>query len=160
MKVISKLKNILSMRPHNSSVIIVGQIQNGKHSSRSANCYLRGIIRQSQTGYNPVIVSFQDVLAEVHLPNSQQLILSSRYAEPWTNHQTADGWVVMQFVDFLKLVSRIVDLEQQTILAAHIDFLDLGSLPQGVGIVIEIFEVQNSEDCVASMMVKNYRRTW
>lgn len=66
----------------------------------------------------------------------------------------------MQFVDFLKLVSRIVDLEQQTILAAHIDFLDLGSLPQGVGIVIEIFEVQNSEDCVASMMVKNYRRTW
>lgn len=49
----------------------------------------------------------------------------------------------------------IVNLEEQTCLTAHIDFLDFAALFERIWIVVEVFKIKNSENCISSMVVQD-----
>lgn len=53
-------------------------------------------------------------------------------------------------------MSRVIDLEQQAILAAHVDSLDLGALFERVRVVETVLEVQDREDGVSGVVVEDY----
>lgn len=61
----------------------------------------------------------------------------------------------MQLVHLLKLMSRVVDLEQQAVLAAHVDSLDLGALLERVRVIETVLEVQDCEDGVSGVVVED-----
>jgi hypothetical protein len=65
----------------------------------------------------------------------------------------------MQFVDLLQLVSGIVDLKEQSVLAAHIDTLDLRPLLEWIGVIVEVLKVQDGEYGVTGVVVEDDRRT-
>ena len=62
----------------------------------------------------------------------------------------------MEFVNLFEFMGMVVDLEKKTCLTAHINSFDLGSLLDGIGVVEGVFEVENSEDCVSSMVIEDY----
>lgn len=52
-------------------------------------------------------------------------------------------------------MSCVVDLEQQAVLAAHVDSLDLGSLLEWVRVIVAVLEVQDREDGVSCVVVED-----
>ena len=61
----------------------------------------------------------------------------------------------MQLVHLLKPVSCVVDLEQQAVLAAHVDSLDLGALLEWIRVIVAVLEVQDREDGVSGVVVED-----
>lgn len=61
----------------------------------------------------------------------------------------------MELVDLLELMGGVVYLEEEAVLAADVDSLDLGALLEGVGIVVGILEVEDCEDGVSGVMVED-----
>ena len=153
--VIDYLCHIFSVRPDDGSIIIIGEVQNGENSCWCSACNLRCFFGEGQAGDNSIVVCLKDIFTEIHLPHSQQLVLPARHAETGTDHQAADGCIVVQFIDLLELVSSVVYLEKEAVLTAHVYALYLWSLLQGVGVVVGILEIQNSEDGVSGMMVEH-----
>jgi hypothetical protein len=47
----------------------------------------------------------------------------------------------VKLVDLLEFMSSIVYLEQETVLTAHVDSLDLGALLEGIGIIVGVLEI-------------------
>lgn len=65
----------------------------------------------------------------------------------------------MKFIDLLKFVGLVVDLEKKTVLTANIDSTDLGTLAKRIGIIIEVFEVEDCKDSVSGVVTQDYGRT-
>lgn len=57
-------------------------------------------------------------------------------------------------------MSVVVDLEQQTVLTAHVHIFYFLFLEHGIWIIIGIFEVKHCEDGVSSMVIQNDWSTW
>lgn len=89
------------------------------------------------------------------MPDSNELVLTAGDAEAGANYDATDGRVLVQFVDLLQLVGLVVDLEEQPTLAAEVDPADFLVLLEGVGVVVEVLEVENREDCVAGVVVED-----
>jgi hypothetical protein len=81
------------------------------------------------------------------------LVLPSRYAEARADHETADGRVVVQLVHLLEFMSGVVDLEQQAVLTANVDALDLRTLLERIGVIVGVLEVKHGEDGVSGVVV-------
>lgn len=52
-------------------------------------------------------------------------------------------------------MSRVIDLEQQAILTAHVNSLDLGALLERVRVIETVLEVQDCEDGVSGVVVED-----
>jgi hypothetical protein len=129
------------MGSYDGAIIVARQVQDGKDSCGCSTGDLRGIFGKRQAGHNSIIVGLEDVLTEIHLPHPQQLVLPSRHAEARADDQTANGRIVMQLVDLLKLMGRVVDLEEKAVLAAHVHPLDLRPLLERIGVIVGVLEV-------------------
>mgnify|MGYP001020519207 CR=1 FL=1 len=77
---------------------------------------MQGILGEGEAGDHAVVVCLKDVFAEVHLPDTKQLVLPAGDAETGTDHEAADGCVVVEFVDLFEFSGGVVDLEKQSCL--------------------------------------------
>ncbi len=85
------------------------------------------------------------------------MVLPTCDTETRTDHQAADGSIVMQLIHFFELMGGIVDLEEEAVLTAHVYSLNLGPLLEGIGVVVRVFEVQDGENGVPGVVVQDDR---
>ena len=94
------------------------------------------------------------------MPDSEKLIFATCNTEPRTDNETANGCLLMQFIDLFEFMGGIVYLEKKSILCTNIDSSDLGSLFEWVRVIIEVFEVKDCEESISCMVVEDYWSAW
>lgn len=83
---VQNLLHAFCMSPDDSPIVIACEIQNREDPSWGTTRYLRSIFGEGQASHNSIIISLKDILTEIHLPDSEQLIWASSDAKTRTNY--------------------------------------------------------------------------